>query len=105
MKFTYNGQVFSIRFAHGSTKSMLFPFPTERYTLCRVLIKPEGDTTKPSLVYAQGQADCHPNDMYCYETGRKLSLERALEGHPKTFRTAVWTCYLNRKQVATPAGV
>lgn len=100
MKFTFNGTQFTIRFYHGTTRG-LYPMPTTRYTLCKVFEVGAGDTRH---VYASGQADCHPNDMYCYEVGRKLALARALEGHPKPFRTAVWGCYINRKAISQKAG-
>jgi len=98
MKFEYEGSSFSIRFFHGTTKGT-YPMPTTRYTLCRVFEGP----AKTGQVRCTGQADCHPNDMYCYETGRKLALARALEGQPKPFRTAVWGCYINRKQTLAQA--
>ena len=93
MKFTYAGSPYSIRFFHGTTRG-LYPMPTTRYTLCRIF---QGSKETGNQVHCQGQADCHPNDMYCYETGRKLSLARALEGQPKLFRTVVWEAYLGRK--------
>lgn len=46
---------------------------------------------------ASAQARCSTKDKFVKETGRKIALTRMLAPLSKEFRTAVWTCYLNRK--------
>ena len=45
---------------------------------------------------SEGVSNCHPNDNFCYETGRKLALKYALIETPLSFRTTVWKAYFAR---------
>jgi len=47
-----------------------------------------------------GIAKCHENDNYCRETGRKISLTRAMQNSTlsKHERRLVWEAYLGRKE-------
>lgn len=49
-----------------------------------------------------GVAECSINDMFVKETGRKLSLARALKETDlsKEERRTIWETYLNRKENA-----
>jgi len=40
---------------------------------------------------------CSPKDNFCKETGRKISLTRAIAHLPKEERTQIWKDYFNRK--------
>ena len=44
-----------------------------------------------------GSSMCHPNDNFCFDTGRKKALKRALNGAPlnKVQKTLVWESYRN----------
>ncbi len=46
-----------------------------------------------------GTALCHAKDHFCKDTGRKLSLARALKKAdiPKAERTVIWELYRNMK--------
>lgn len=46
-----------------------------------------------------GGAQCSPKDHYCKETGRKISLAKAIEDFPKKIRQVFWNTYLNRTKV------
>ncbi len=70
-------------------------------------IAPDYDD-KPELsqdnLMGEGFAYKHPMDNFCKETGRKISLARAIKGcgkldpimSDKEFRTQMWNAYLNR---------
>lgn len=76
------------------TKQM---FPTPE-TFCRVRVRME-DGSRP--VVGEGKAELHWMDAgkFCKETGRKLSLARALKaaGFNKEERTTAWEAYRSRK--------
>lgn len=63
--------------------------PLNAITKCRVI---------HMNVEAVGEAKCDMRDNFNKETGRKLSLARAIEMFPKNVRTEIWDSYLNRKQ-------
>lgn len=44
-----------------------------------------------------GCAHLHPKDRYNRETGRKVSLAKAIKGWDRADRKAVWEAYLNRR--------
>jgi len=54
---------FQVRFRHENRY--------HRYTICKIY---RGD-----WIVAEGMAECHPKDNFCKDTGRKLSLARALQ--------------------------
>ena len=54
---------FQVRFRHENEY--------HRYTICKIM---RGDK-----IVAEGMAECHPKDNFCKDTGRKLSLARALQ--------------------------
>jgi hypothetical protein len=47
---------------------------------------------------ARGVAQQSVNDTFNKETGRKVSLARAVHSFPKVSRKAAWQAYLNRKK-------
>ncbi len=49
-------------------------------------------------VFIVGLAFCSVKDTFSKETGRKVSLTKALESFSKEFRTLVWRAYFNRKK-------
>jgi hypothetical protein len=53
----------------------------------------------PSLITRGGVARCATNDCFCKETGRKLSLARAMKNAnlPKEERRVIWEIYRNMK--------
>ena len=57
------------------------------------------DTTDKTMLFATGDARCQAHDHFCKETGRKLSLARALKNAnlPKEERTTIWEIYRNTK--------
>jgi hypothetical protein len=44
-----------------------------------------------------GNSSCTINDCFCKETGRKISLARAVSTLPKSERKKIWEAYRNRK--------
>lgn len=54
-----------------------------------------------SVVLASGLARCSQSDVFSKETGRMLSLTRALESFPKPFRSLAWDTYWNRARYST----
>lgn len=82
MKFTYDGTEYKITFVYAR----------ERYAQ-RVVYCNLWDRTPAWEVVAKAYSQCHPDDQFCKETGRKVALRRALEGFDKPFRTAVWQAY------------
>lgn len=54
---------FRVRFHHSNIAF--------RYTICNI--------TRGDKIVASGMAECHPKDNFCKDTGRKLSLARALQ--------------------------
>jgi len=55
----------------------------------------EDHTIDPPRVL-EGEAYCSRLDNFNKETGRKLSLKRAIAKFPKTIRREIWNAYLNR---------
>lgn len=53
----------------------------------------------PTKFPISGVAACTTNDHFCKETGRKLSLARAMKraNLPKEERTVIWELYRNTK--------
>jgi hypothetical protein len=52
-----------------------------------------------NIVIAEGGAHCAKGDCFCKETGRKLSLARAMKNarFPKEERKVIWEIYRNTK--------
>lgn len=53
----------------------------------------KADTRK---IISYGLTQCSVSDNYNKETGRKISLTRALSDLPKKDRATIWNAYLNR---------
>lgn len=53
------------------------------------------DDSEP--IVHEGYALCSVKDTYNKETGRKVSLARAIQDLPKEVRTEIWGAYLARK--------
>ena len=54
---------YQVRFRHANK---IF-----RYTICEI--------KRGEKIVATGATECHPKDNFCYDTGRKISLARALQ--------------------------
>jgi hypothetical protein len=85
MKFTYDGKNYRIGFQHDWDEATTFAF-----------IKEDGD---PRDAVIEGTSFCSAEDKFCYETGRKVALARALEDYApdREFRKAAWAAYRSRK--------
>jgi len=109
MTFQFAGQTYRIRFQHVHRYDESMPrrvVPIKRgwgnvkpryvraETLCLIERKEPGQLPERPVV--QGMAYCSLSDSFNRETGRKLSLTRALHLFPPEFRTAAWRAYLER---------
>lgn len=54
---------YQVRFRHENV--------VNRYTVCKIW--------SGNKIVAESVAECHPKDNFCYDTGRKVSLARALQ--------------------------
>lgn len=83
----------------GSSFYIAFRHVTQgknRRTICRIIRRlPDGSEVLRSVAMAR----CSRKDAYSKETGRLLSLERALHAFDKPFRTMAWAAYWNRGRV------
>lgn len=85
MRFEYNDSTYSIKFKHSKAASN-----GSRSTQC--------DLFKDAEQIGQGYANCVPTDQFCKETGRKISLTRALYAlDDKQCRKTAWDAYRSRK--------
>ena len=82
-----NLTMYNIRFGHQNDSDKV-----ERYTICGVWRH-----TPESIETFWGLADCNPTDNFCYESGRKLAMSRALETVDREHRRAIWKAYHNRR--------
>ncbi len=58
-------------------------------------------TDEDGHVMGIGSAVCSLSDQYCRETGRKVSLTRAMDDHelfPFEMRKTIWAQYFKRKE-------
>ncbi len=80
MKVTIGDITYKIAFQHKPTQ-----------TLCLI-------HSEPPTIQVSGFTQVHPNDTYCKETGRKLSLARALAnaGFTREERKLFWAAYRYR---------
>ncbi len=86
MKVTIGDKTYTIAFEHAP-----------RRTLCRI--------SEPATAFACiGDSKLHPNDNYCKETGRKVSLKRALAnaGFTRQERKLFWAAYRYRAAPFAP---
>lgn len=60
------------------------------YTECRI---------EAGGLYATAIAFCHPDDIFCRDTGRRISMARcmSLMNLPKPERAKIWEAYRNMK--------
>lgn len=98
MRFEYRNRVYEVSWEHHSQpeENDGDPDTGERSTVCFITwLRKNGKSSGHG--YA-GEAWCHPKDQYHKETGRKLSLGKALQRMkmPKKDRTRVWELYLSR---------
>lgn len=116
MKFTFEGEEFKISFEHEQRGS-------HRHTGCHIWRVTEGGKDLDHTPFCEGWSHCNPSDVFCKESGRKLSLSRALNStmrfldigsselilvtnlpshwDRRAFRTAAWKAYLGRKAMVT----
>lgn len=68
--------------------SVRFQYNEGLYTTCSIF-------TRDGRFVSSGEAECSKKDMFSKDTGRKVSLKRALEDVPftKEQRAAVWEDY------------
>ena len=92
MRLTYDGVEIEVRWKHYRNGGRDEPGDGVEWTACRV-IYPRRD--------GFGTAWCHPSDVFCKDTGRKVSLAAALQGEPKPLRTAIWAAYFARKEATS----
>lgn len=66
-----------------------------RYTSCNIVWLEEGKPFAECTIVGVGHAQCHVKDKFVKETGRKISLARALEegGFDKDEREVFWNYY------------
>ncbi len=86
MRVEYGGDVYSVGWHHcreGKKKG----------TVCTVELK----TGETWTIVAVGGAKLHTYDRFEKETGRRLSLTRAIERFSRAERTAFWEAYWGRK--------
>jgi hypothetical protein len=123
MTFAYNDRHYKIQFEYAA-----YTGHAGRGLYCHIF-EVQGNT---ETEIATGWSSCVPQDRFVKETGRKIALARALR-HPyrslvrgpdavnggeahwvdqlpqpwdaKTFRTAAWTAYLNRREIAKESNV
>jgi hypothetical protein len=84
------GTTIRFSFAH----SLMTPeAPVKAMTDCTLQLGEDADSV------VDGYAFCAKSDNFCKETGRKVSLARALQAAelPRDLRKAVWQAYFNRK--------
>lgn len=102
MKFEFKKACFMIRWHHGILineidVSLDKTIPKEvlerdgkRYTECFII---KFNKKNKEEVVGYGLAKTHSLDNFCKNTGRKISLTKALEDFGKEFRAQVWTSY------------
>lgn len=84
---TINGTVV-IRWRHRPVESQeLYNMATD----CSIMVQ----EAKEHLY--SGTARCSKKDNFCRETGRKISLARAMKDFNKELRKQIWEAYLGRK--------
>lgn len=110
MQFMFHDRPYRIRFEHEhhprpnwpkiTTQCDAIPAGGTKYgkvravTTCHIEIK--NKTSGRWMGWSWGEARCSLDDRFQKEVGRKLSLQRALIGATKEFRTTVWATYLVR---------
>jgi hypothetical protein len=95
MKVTVAGITYKVRWQYGLAGNGVC---VRRLTECR--ISRDGNTAREEDYV--GFAECSPTDHFCKETGRKVSMTRALKqatralGWRDTDRRIVWETYFAR---------
>lgn len=94
MKINIQGKEVAIKFYHNNhalPKGEKLPkegFEYERGTTC-IIFDVKGDEI------SSGSANVHPRDNFSKETGRKISLTRAIKNFNAEARTQIWNEYRN----------
>ncbi len=65
----------------------------DRMTICRVIRKTADGYVK---VVEEAAARCSDHDNFSKDVGRKLSMQRVLQGFPREFRAKAWHAYWTR---------
>jgi len=91
MKIEINKVKYLIKFNH-TQEGDKEESPLIRHTECKILVDNGGEVPAFSGI---GYSRCHPKDNFCKETGRQLSLKKALEDaeFSKEDRKTVWENY------------
>jgi len=87
MIVTINDEKLQVQWIHDSTTLLLNGEDT-KLPRTQCLIK-NGD----EKVLVKSESLCGPTDNYCRNTGRKISLTRAIEDFPKSQRAEYWKTY------------
>lgn len=93
MKIKIDGRNYSFKFYHKNDN-----VPTNKLSYKSDIPKLERATT--CIVFNEfgeevthGVANVHPNDNFCKEKGRKISLARAIKTWDKEYRSQIWDEY------------
>ncbi len=99
MKFIIGDVEYRIIFWHYTTPVAIMPVVGKqdhiKVTRCAIVHAGEQFSDEKNWLTI-GYAHCHPSDNYSKETGRKLSLARAIKDLQKQHRRTIWQAYLNR---------
>ncbi len=91
------GTAFSVKFTHVQDEAQ--DKTPIRHTECKILEKDSEDLSPDAKLgfVSIGYARCHPNDNFSKETGRQMSLKKALDDgdFTKEARTVFWDNYKN----------
>ena len=107
MKFTFDGQEFSIQFRYDKAFPPIGGVPDYREgvplietetTTCFIWQERPDGFADVRLCIGTGRVRRHPKDRPDREVGRKKALAKALELQGRGFRTAAWKAYLGRKE-------
>jgi len=94
MRVVHNDQSYIVSWSHIRNRDEIMNLCcSEKYsavTVCNIIPVANEEASE------QGYAFCVEGDIFNKETGRKISLTRALKGLPKDFRTFVWKTYFSR---------
>lgn len=92
MKFTVNDKTYFVKWEYGLEPNKNGYFSTG--TFCKIY----DNTTSFSEPLVESSCICNPNERFCKNTGRKISLDRALHklfpaGYGRKSRAIAWQEY------------
>lgn len=89
IRFELDGKKYRIEWQHGWQETRCFVGPVDT-------TKDNFDSLTENKDYFIGWAYLHPKDNFCKETGRKISLSKAIQGWSRAHRSVVWAAYHGR---------